>query len=250
VTILPAIDILNGECVRLTRGRYDQRRRYSTDPVEVARSFEQAGARWIHLVDLDAARLSSATGRGAGSPNRRVIRRIAEAVSCRLEVGGGIRRLEDAEELLAAGAARLVLGTVLVRRPEQAAGWCRLHPGILWAGIDAEAGAVKISGWERQSSLQDVELAVQAAQMGLGGIVYTSIGRDGTLEGPDIESTNRIAAASGLPVILSGGIGCAADIERVERERHPGVQGIVIGKAIYEGRVKLSELLRSRQTDC
>jgi phosphoribosylformimino-5-aminoimidazole carboxamide ribotide isomerase len=250
VTILPAIDILNGECVRLTRGRYDQRQLYSTDPVEVARSFERAGARWIHLVDLDAARLSADAGRGPESPNRRVIRRIAGAVSCRLEVGGGIRRLEDVQELLAAGAARLVLGTVLVRRPEQAADWCRLYPGLLWAGIDAEAGAVKISGWEQRSSLQDVELAAGAAQMSLGGIVYTSIGRDGTLEGPDIESTNRIAAASGLPVILSGGIGCAADVERVEREGHRGVQGIVIGKAIYEGRVKLGELLSSGKSDC
>jgi phosphoribosylformimino-5-aminoimidazole carboxamide ribotide isomerase len=249
VNIIPAIDILAGHCVRLTRGNYDQVRRYSGDPVAVAGRFERAGARWIHIVDLDAARGSgstdtAATGSQAGVNNRTVIQRIARSVSCSLEVGGGIRRREDVEELIAAGAGRLVLGTVVIERPEEVELWCRDHPGVLWAGIDAEDGKVRISGWQREAPLGDVELARRVTEMGLCGIVYTSIRRDGTLEGPDIEATNRIAEVSRLPVILSGGIGSVGDVQRVLDQRHPGIQGLIVGKALYENRVRLKELLR------
>lgn len=249
MNIIPAIDILAGHCVRLTRGDYDQVRRYSDDPVAVARRFERAGASWIHIVDLDAARGSgsagtAAAGSQAGVNNRAVIQRIARSVSCSLEVGGGIRCREDVEELISAGAKRLVLGTVVIERPGEVELWCRDHPEVLWAGIDAEEGRVKISGWQREVPLGDVELALRVSEMGLCGIVYTSIRRDGTLEGPDIEATNRIAESSRLPVILSGGIGSIRDVERVLQKRHPGVQGLIVGKALYENRVRLKELLR------
>jgi len=249
VNIIPAIDILAGRCVRLTRGNYDQVRRYSDNPLEVARRFGRAGASWIHIVDLDAARGSgsagtAAAGSQAGVNNRAVIQRIARSVSCNLEVGGGIRCREDVEELISAGAKRLVLGTVVIERPGEVELWCRDHPEVLWAGIDAEEGRVKISGWQREAPLGDVELARRVSEMGLCGIVYTSIRRDGTLEGPDIEATNRIAESSRLPVILSGGIGSIRDVERVLQKRHPGVQGLIVGKALYENRVRLKELLR------
>jgi phosphoribosylformimino-5-aminoimidazole carboxamide ribotide isomerase len=252
MTLIPAIDLLGGACVRLTRGRYDQVERYSKDPLEVARRFEAAGARWIHLVDLDAARrgssisdssiFSSSDQPAADVHNRSTIRRIARTLSCSIEVGGGIRSLEDVEELLEAGVKRLIVGTVLVKNPQEVSRWCGLHPGILWAGIDADSGAVKISGWEQGLELQDVELAGRVRQMGLAGIVYTSIGRDGTLEGPDIEGTNRIAEVSGLPVILSGGIGSMEHVRQVFLEGHAGVEGLVIGKAIYRGQIDLEEL--------
>jgi phosphoribosylformimino-5-aminoimidazole carboxamide ribotide isomerase len=244
--ILPAIDLLDGACVRLTRGSYDRVRRYSRDPVEVAREFEAAGACWIHVVDLDAARGGAAGGPSAACRrNRRVIHDIGNAVSCRIEVGGGVRTLADVEELLKASASRLIVGTTLVKDPEEVKRWCAVHPGVLWAGIDADEGMVRVSGWQQEVKLQDLKLAGQVREMGLAGIVYTSIGRDGTLEGPDIERTNRIAEVSGLPVILSGGIGGPEDVQRVLRRRHPGVEGLIIGKAIYQGRVDLKELLRS-----
>jgi phosphoribosylformimino-5-aminoimidazole carboxamide ribotide isomerase len=252
MTLIPAIDLLGGACVRLTRGRYDRVEHYSKDPLEVARRFEAAGARWIHLVDLDAARrapsvsdfsIPSSSGQpAAAAHNRSTIRRIARTLSCSIEVGGGIRRLEDVEELLEVGVKRLIVGTVLVKDPEEVSRWCDLHPGVLWAGIDADHGSVKISGWEQAAALQDVELAGRIRQMGLAGIVYTSIGRDGTLEGPDIEGTNRIAEVSGLPVILSGGIGSMEHVRQVFLKRHAGVEGLVIGKAIYRGQIDLEEL--------
>lgn len=219
--------------------------RYSRDPVEVALVFERAGARWVHLVDLDAARGPSDNSRpGKTNQNRGIIRRIARAVSCRIEVGGGIRRWQDVEELLEAGAERLIVGTILVKDPEEVERWSGLHPGVLWAGIDADRGMVKVSGWEQKTALRDVRLAARIREMGLAGIVYTSIGRDGTLEGPDIERTNRIAEVSGLPVILSGGIGGPEDVRQVLERRHPGIEGVIIGKAIYQGRVDLAELFR------
>jgi phosphoribosylformimino-5-aminoimidazole carboxamide ribotide isomerase len=269
MTLIPAIDLLGGACVRLTKGNYDRVERYSGDPVEVARRFAAAGARWIHLVDLDAARGTVISGRhsAADSPsqppassqspaaghnqpaavghNLETIHRIARAVSCNIQVGGGIRRLQDVEELLEAGAKRLIVGTAVVKDPEEVRRWCGRYPGVLWAGIDAERGAVKISGWQRAAELQDVELAEQVRQMGLAGIVYTSIGRDGTMQGPDIERTNRIAEVSGLPVILSGGIGNMEDVRQVLEQRHPGVEGLIIGKAIYRGRVDLQALFKT-----
>jgi len=251
--LIPAIDLLGGACVRLTRGKYDRVEYYSEDPVETARRFEATGARWIHLVDLDAARTSSGSGsavlrsqdaRPRDAHNRRTVRRIARALSTSLEVGGGIRSLRDVKELLEAGAKRLIIGTAVVRDPEEVGRWCARYPGLLWAGIDADRGAVRISGWERAAELQDLELAEKVGRIGLAGIVYTSIGRDGTLSGPDIERTNRIAEVSALPVILSGGIGSTEHVRRVVEQRHPGVEGLILGKAIYRGRVDLAELFR------
>jgi phosphoribosylformimino-5-aminoimidazole carboxamide ribotide isomerase len=235
--IIPAIDLLGGSCVRLRQGRYDSARRYSEDPVEVARGFERAGARWIHLVDLDAAR-------GQGADNREVIRRVRRAVACRLEVGGGIRSERDLLELEKAGADRLVLGTVLAAHPERVAAWRARFSGELWAGIDALEGRVRVAGWGEEAGLEDRELALRAGELGLKGIVHTSIARDGTLEGPDLEASNRLAEACGLLVILSGGIGGAEDVESVYRRRRPAVIGVIVGKALYEGRVDLAALLR------
>ena len=244
--VIPAIDLLGGFCVRLAQGSYASARRYAGDPAEVALGFARAGARWVHVVDLDAAR-------GPAGANREAIRRIRRALgAARLEVGGGIRSAEDLAELSAAGVDRLVLGTVLVRAPSEVAAWVSARSAReaaaagpeLWAGIDARDGRVRVSGWEEEGGLGDLELARRARELGLGGIIYTSIARDGTLAGPDIERTNRVAEAGGLPVILSGGIGCLDDVDRVARERVEGVVGVIVGKALYERRVDLEQLIR------
>ena len=262
MTLIPAIDLLGGACVRLHQGSFDSARRYASDPVEVALGFARAGACWVHVVDLDAARGAGARSAGVGAEarypcgaNRGAIRRIREALGrageapgCRLEVGGGIRTEQDLAELTEAGVDRLVLGTVLVREPQRVAAWVAARQTAggpeLWAGIDARDGRVRVAGWQEEGGLEDLELARRARELGLEGIVYTSIARDGTLSGPDIERTNRVAEACGLPVILSGGIGSVEDVERVERRRAVGVAGVIVGKALYEGRVDLAELLR------
>ena len=240
--IIPAIDLLRGQCVRLNQGDYGEATFYDRDPVAVAREFEQAGATRIHIVDLDAAHGDKAT-------NRKKIRKIRKAVSCVIELGGGIRTDDDIEELLDLGIDRLVLGTTFARKPQIVEGWSAHYGNVFVAGIDAKDGYVYVSGWEQKTRTADTELARQAAEVGASGIVYTNIARDGTLSGPDIERTNLIAESSGLPVTLSGGVGTAADVEAVSAGRHTGVRGVIVGKAIYEEAVDLRDLIETYQGD-
>jgi len=240
--IVPAIDLLRGQCARLNQGDYGEATFYDRDPVAVAREFEQAGATRIHVVDLDAAHGDKAT-------NRKKIRKIRKAVSCVIELGGGIRTDDDIEELLDLGIDRLVLGTTFARKPQIVEGWSAHYGNVFVAGIDAKDGYVYVSGWEQKTRTADTELARQAAEVGASGIVYTNIARDGTLSGPDIERTNLIAEQSGLPVTLSGGVGTAADVEAVSAGRHTGVRGVIVGKAIYEEAVDLRDLIETYQGD-
>jgi phosphoribosylformimino-5-aminoimidazole carboxamide ribotide isomerase len=240
--IIPAIDIIDGQCVRLFQGKYDQATRYSLNPVDVAGTYDKAGALWIHLVDLDGAR-------GKGRNNRATIKAIREAVRCRIETGGGIRTEKDIEELLSIGVDKLILGTVLIKEPERVSGWINQYGNVFAAGIDALNGQVKVSGWEAGAGMQDTVLAAKAEKLGLSGIIYTSISRDGTFTGPDIRSTNKIAGASSLPVILSAGIGSRADVEKVSANRAANIKGLIVGKAIYEDKVDIKELLTEYQTE-
>jgi len=246
MTIIPAIDLLGGRCVRLFKGRYDESVTYSNDPVETARAFYHAGARRIHLVDLDAAR--------SDGTNREVIRKIRRAVPSIIEAGGGIRSEKDVDELLDAGADRLILGTVLVREPECVAGWIKKYGPLFIAGIDALNGLVKVAGWEKSGGVSDLALASRAGALGFISIIYTNIDRDGTLEGPDLERTRLVAEASGLPVIVSGGVSDIEDCRKaaaltLPQGKGPGITGIITGKAIYEGRIDLANAVESVQTE-
>lgn len=233
--IIPAIDILNGRCVRLFRGDYDSATVYDADPVETALSFERAGVGRIHIVDLDAAR-------GSGH-NRGVISDVREGVSAVLDVGGGVRTEEDILELLEIGIDFLVAGTVFARDPGVLGRWTERFGSRFIAGIDAVAGEVKTAGWIEGSGQQAEVLAKVAAAAGAVEIIYTDIDRDGTLSGPNVEATARIAEVSGLPVILSGGIGGMDDLERVVARAGEGIRGVITGKALYEGRIHLPEAL-------
>ena len=235
MTIIPAIDILGGECVRLVQGDYDEATMYEKDPVVMARKFADAGARRIHVVDLDAAR-------GDSRSNRKKIRKIRRAVDATIELGGGIRRDEDVEELLDLGIDRLVVGTTFARKPETVAGWVSHYGDVFLVGIDARDGMVRISGWEKETEHKDVDLAVKAKVARVSGIIYTSIERDGMMRGPDIERTNMMAETSGLPVIMSGGVGSADHLREVREKAGKNVVGIIVGRAIYEGTIKLEEL--------
>jgi phosphoribosylformimino-5-aminoimidazole carboxamide ribotide isomerase len=239
MTIIPAIDILRGECVRLSQGNYNEATVYDADPVSVARSFAKAGATRIHLVDLDAAH-------GDPERNRRVIRKIRKAVPrAVLELGGGIRRDDDIETLLDMGIDRLVLGTTFARRPHLVQGWSAHYGSVFLAGIDARDGRVHVSGWEEATSVEASDVATRAKEYGAAGIIYTNIARDGMLEGPAIEETNMIAETAQLPVILSGGVRNMDDLKTIEDAGRPNLVGVIIGKAIYEDRFDLEELFRS-----
>jgi phosphoribosylformimino-5-aminoimidazole carboxamide ribotide isomerase len=236
--IVPAIDLRAGRCVRLLRGDFKSTTSYSMDPADTARAFADAGARWIHVVDLDAAE-------GKGSDNLAVIGRIRSAVPCGLEVGGGVRGRAQAEKLFELGVDRVVLGTVLVRDPAAAASWmAELGPRFV-GGVDAVDGMVKVAGWTESAGPADTEVAASLRGLGIGWLIYTNISRDGTLAGPDIPRTNAAARAAGLPTLLSGGIGSEDDVERVAERKDPKVAGIILGKALYESKVDLGRLFKT-----
>ena len=221
-------------------GDYDTSRVYNEDPVEMAKTFEAAGAKRIHIVDLDAAR-------GDGN-NRDVIKKISGSVTAVIETGGGIRTTDDVKELVDCGITRMIAGTVLAKNPDLVAGWISSFGRYFIAGIDALDGEVKISGWEKGSGLSDTELAKASAEMGIISIVYTNIAKDGTLSGPDLENTIRIASESGLPAILSGGISSEDDFKAViSVGAGSGVSGIITGKAIYEGRIDIASVIAEYQ---
>ena len=232
---IPAIDLIEGRCVRLTEGAFDSIRVYGDDPADIARAFAEAGARRLHVVDLDAAR-------GTGN-NRRSIAKIRASFPGILDVGGGVRSLNDILELRSIDVDLIVIGTALVKSPDEAARWASKAGPVLAAGIDARGGEVKTSGWQEGSSVRAVELAARARELGMVEIIYTDIARDGTLSGPNIPETLAVADASGLRVIISGGVGSLKDLEPLARSRPKGIKGVILGKSLYEGTVHLPDAL-------
>lgn len=238
--IIPAIDIFGGECVRLYKGNYSQATVYDKDPVAAAREFERAGAQRLHIVDLDAAR-------GGSKRNRKKIRKIRKAVSCTIQLGGGIRDEDDVAELIDLGIDRLVVGTIFARNTSRVEGWIQHYGPIFVASIDSLDGKVRVDGWENATEIPDVQLARRAKEIGITSLIYTSISKDGTLEGPDVESTKQIAEASNLPVILSGGISSEDDIKQVIDRGNGKIVGIITGKAVYESRFDLEKVFQTYQ---
>lgn len=230
--IIPAIDLLGGRCVRLQKGSYSDVTVYYEDPAEAAAVFQSLGVPRLHVVDLDAAR-------GQGLDNRAALRRIAAVFRGEIETGGGVRSEKDIEELLKAGADFLIAGTVLAKEPETVGRWVRRYGARFIAGIDALNAAVRVSGWEKDGGISDEALAKTAAEIGCSAVIYTNIDKDGTMSGPDIENTKRIANACGLPVILSGGVSRTEDLYRIAESG--GIDGAIVGKAFYEKTVDLEE---------
>jgi len=236
MTVYPAIDLRGGRCVRLVQGAFDQETVFGDDPVAVARRWEAAGAGWLHVVDLDGAR--------AGRPvQAALVAAICAAVRIPVQVGGGLRDADALAAVLAAGAARAVLGTVAVEDPELCRALCRLHPGCVAIGLDARDGRLRTAGWTAAAGLGPVTLAGRAAHLGAAAIVYTDIGRDGTERGPDVEGTRAVARAAGLPVVASGGVGSLADVRALAALAPDGVTGLIIGRALYTGAVRLEDAL-------
>jgi len=232
--ILPAIDLRGGQCVRLQQGDYDRETVFDEDPVAVARRFEDAGARWLHLVDLDGAR--------EGEPrNLDPVTRVVQAVRIHVELGGGIRTTETVRQMLDLGVARVVVGTRAVREPGWLAEIARSFPGRVALGLDARESRVAVAGWQEVTEKTVIEQLEQIEGLPLSAVVYTDVSRDGMMEGPNFAALKLVAAATSLPVIASGGV---TTVENVKRLAATGViHGAVIGRAIYEGTLTVEDAI-------
>jgi phosphoribosylformimino-5-aminoimidazole carboxamide ribotide isomerase len=239
--VIPAIDLRNGQCVRLTQGRRFEATVYNDDPVAVAKDFVSAGAQMIHVVDLDGA------FNGAVSPNREVAKRIVDAVAAPVEFGGGVRTIEDARELLAAGVNRVVLGTLAAESPDSLKAFVDRFSSQICVGIDAREGRVMSRGWETATPVMAVDLARTVANCGVERVIYTDIARDGMLTGPNIEQTLAVVRAADIHVTASGGVSSLDDIKRLRDVDDSRIDSVIVGKALYEGKFKLEEALRAAQ---
>jgi len=234
--VIPAIDLRSGHCVRLVQGDYDRQIDYSADPMAMARGFERAGARWLHVVDLDGAR----EGR---LQNLETVKVLVDGVGLKVEVGGGIRDDRSVETLLSLGVQRVVIGTQalqdwswfheVVHRPG--------HQGRIALGLDAREGRLAVRGWTEQTAESAREVAERVTDWPLGAIIYTDIARDGTMTGPNVHATEEVARATKVPVIASGGVTTPDDVRRLAKLP---IAGMIIGRALYEGRLDLSEAIR------
>lgn len=231
LTLYPAIDLKGGQVVRLKRGDMAQATVYSGEPGLQARRFAAAGFPWVHVVDLDGA--------FAGRPaNAAAVEAILRAVpGLPVQLGGGIRRMATVEAWLSRGVARVVLGSAAVRDPDFARAACRAHPGRVAVGIDARGGLVATEGWARVSTVSALDLARRFEDAGAAAIVYTDIDRDGMLGGVNLEATLALARAVSVPVIASGGVASRDDLAALAAVAGEGIEGVVIGRALYDGRI-------------
>lgn len=233
--LYPAIDMKNGQCVRLRQGAFKDITIYSDAPEKVAAHWQEKGASFLHLVDLDGALAGY-------SVNEEVIRRIVDTVSIPIEIGGGIRSGEAVERMLGLGVRRVIIGTKAVEHPEFLRDMVRTFgEEAIVAGVDAKDGMVAVEGWEKVSSLTARDLCLTMKEYGVRHIVYTDISRDGMLSGPNVEATRKLTEETGLDIIASGGVSCMEDLKCLHEA---GIRGAIIGKALYENRIDLAEAVR------
>lgn len=235
--VIPAIDIRNGKCVRLIQGKADAETVFSDDPVAIAIKWQEKGAKFLHLVDLDGA--------FTGAPkNLDIISKIVESVSIPVEMGGGIRDQKTLENVLVAGVKIAILGTKALTDPDFTKAMCKEYNDRIAVGIDAKDGIAAINGWTKSSEKSAIELAQEMRDLGVKTIIYTDIKRDGMLTGPNISATKNISmAVPGVNVIASGGVSSIDDIKALKKIEKYGVKGVIIGKALYTGNIRLEEAI-------
>ena len=234
--LYPAIDLKEGNAVRLLRGDMAQATVFNSDPAAQARAFAAQGCRWLHVVDLDGAFAGK-------SVNGAAVHAILQAVPVPVQLGGGIRDDAAVEFWLAAGVARIVLGTAALRDPDLVRRACKTYPGRIAVGIDARGGRVAVQGWAEESTVTARDLATALEDAGAAAIIYTDIDRDGALEGVNVESTVDLARSIRTPVIASGGVSSLADIEKLKAVADAGIAGVICGRALYDGRLDLRQAL-------
>ncbi|NLX77103.1 MAG: 1-(5-phosphoribosyl)-5-[(5-phosphoribosylamino)methylideneamino]imidazole-4-carboxamide isomerase [Clostridiaceae bacterium] len=232
--IYPAIDIKEGRCVRLLQGRFDDVTVYGDDPVQMAQRWVSSGANWLHIVDLDGAR-------GGTSNNRNIILEIVKKFPVSVQTGGGIRTMEDIEQMVSAGVSRVILGTAAVRNPALVKEALMKYPERIAVGIDAKDGKAAVEGWEQVSEYTAVDFAKRMEQLGCRVIIYTDISTDGTLSGPNLKAMKEMIDSVNMDVIASGGVSSLQDLKNL---KSIGAAGAITGKAIYTGALDLSEALK------
>ena len=234
--LFPAIDLKDGQCVRLEQGAMDRATVFNPDPAAQAKAFADAGFEWLHVVDLNGA----FAGR---SENGDAVEAILAAVDLPIQLGGGIRDLAAIDRWLDNSVARVVLGTVAVRDPALVKAAAKRYPGLIAVGIDARGGKVAVEGWAEATELTAIELARRFEDAGVAAIIYTDIDRDGVLKGLNIEATLALASAVSIPVIASGGLASLADVERLLQPDCAILEGAIAGRALYDGRLDPAEAL-------
>jgi len=241
VILYPAIDIRGGKAVRLLQGDYERETTYDADPVDAARRWAEEGAEFLHVVDLDGAK--------AGAPqNLDHVRRIAAAVDCPIQVGGGLRDLESVAAVLEAGAQRVVIGTAALRDPEFLNAAVSAHGKRVVVSVDTRGGKVSLSGWTETSDVNAPAAVADLSDRGVQRFLCTAIEVDGTMEGPAVEQLNEIAAATPGQVIASGGVGNLSHLEQLAAEADPNIEGAIVGRALYERKFTVAEALEALGT--
>lgn len=234
--IFPAIDIRDGKCVRLFKGDFNQETVFSDKPEEMAEKWQAEGAEFLHLVDLDGALAGK-------SQNLATVKKIIAAVNIPVELGGGIRTMENIDEVLALGVKRVILGSVAVKNPELVKEACAKYGERIVVGIDAKAGIVAVDGWGVSGNVDVITLAKEMAKAGVKTIIYTDISRDGTLAGVNVEATAKLARESGINIVASGGVKSTADIKALLSYEKDGIEGVIVGKSIYMKTLDLAEAI-------
>ena len=239
--IIPAVDIKNGQCVRLVQGRKDDETVFSNDPAAMAQKWARAGAELIHVIDLDGAFEKS-------PQNRNAIQNILQTIDIPIQLGGGIRDEQTAHQFLAMGVQKVIIGTEAIKNPAWVARLARRHPGRVVVGIDARGGLVAIEGWTQTTETKAVDLAKRFEDCGIAAINFTDIHRDGMQTGPNLEETRMLAEAVAIPVVASGGVATIEDIQNLLPLEACGVIGVITGKALYSGTLDFKEALALGQS--
>jgi phosphoribosylformimino-5-aminoimidazole carboxamide ribotide isomerase len=243
VIVIPAVDLKDGRCVRLSQGRMDRESVYSEHPVQMAKQWESKGAERLHVVDLNGAVMG-------GPFHRSLIKEISQSVHIPMEVGGGIRDLATIEDYLSSGVRWVILGTAAFQNRPLIEEACHRFPGMIILGIDAKGGRVAIQGWNEVVSLEATDLAKQFEGMGISAIIFTDIERDGMGTGLNFESTKKLTRSTSIPVIASGGVSRIEDIEHLLELEPDGVIGVIVGRALYTGSLDLEEAIRLVKKGC
>jgi phosphoribosylformimino-5-aminoimidazole carboxamide ribotide isomerase len=233
--LIPAIDLKGGKCVRLQEGIASRSTEYSDDPVAMALHWEELGATRLHLVDLDGAFAGEAA-------HLKIAQSIFRALKIPVQFGGGLRTLEQIEKILDLGAARAILGTVAVDRPDVVGEAVRRHSSAIVVGIDARKGKVALRGWVDQTTMATSELALRMKDIGVERVIYTDVARDGMLSGVNYEETEKLCRDAGIRVIASGGVSCVEDVRALWERRTCGIEGVILGRALYDKRIDFGDL--------
>lgn len=235
--LYPAIDLKDGNCVRLLHGEMDKATVFSNSPGAQAKAFANAGFEWLHVVDLNGA--------FAGKPvNKEAVESILANTAAPVQLGGGIRDLATIELWLKAGISRVILGTIALRNPELVKEACKQFAGHIAVGIDARGGKVAVEGWAETSDITATELAKKFEDAGVSALIYTDIGRDGAMKGPNFDETLALAKAVDIPVILSGGMSSLDDVRTLCIHKDSGIQGAILGRSLYDGAIQPAEALK------